>query len=73
MIGPPTWPTTPSSAAESVAGADVSVYPNPSLKGHEKHIFKNAMTFPSRGAEPVIINLTLPPNKSLSLLNTTLS
>lgn len=68
MRGPPTWPEIPSSDLARVAGADVSVYPKPSLKGQEKTIFKNAITLPSIGADPVTNNLTLPPRRFLSFL-----
>ena len=62
-----------SSGWVKVAGAAVSVYPNPSLIGQPNTTLRKLSTSGAIGADPVIIVLISPPNKFLMSLNTTLS
>lgn len=71
--GPPTWPVEVSCKYVNVAGAEVSVYPKPSITGQAKTAFMNVRTSPAIGADPVIISFTLPPVMFLISLKTTLS
>jgi hypothetical protein len=71
--GPPTCPPVESSGSYIVAAAQHSVCPYPSSKGQQKLTFKKFTTSTEIGADPVIMNLTFPPNIALNLEQTTLS
>ena len=53
--------------------AQVSVRPKPCTTGQQKQTFRNSSTWLARGAPPVTMNLTLPPNRALILPKTSLS
>jgi hypothetical protein len=69
VVGPPTWPLNGSDLVVVKAAAVVSVYPYPSTIGTQKATLQKSRTSEETGADPVIINLTFPPNIALTLLN----